>query len=201
MQNTRIRGERSTHCRSGKTVTSKPCGNRRRRVCRRRLVEIVNPFTVALAVSNETKLDLRTALQRRRRHIALGLRRDQDSGFAVVEDVGKLVRRQKRIDTCIVETRARTGAAALDVARVIFHEDGVMIEPPKTAGAKKMRQPITARFEFRVGHRLAGLRHDEGRLTRALSGMIAGIHGARPPIYSSSVAVTGTWSEGRLALR
>jgi hypothetical protein len=105
-------------------------GNRRCRISRRRLVEVPKPSAVALAVGNETKLDLRKAPQRCRRYVTVGLRRNQNFGFAVVENVGQLVRRQKRIDAGVIKARACAGATAFDIARIVLHEDGVVIETP-----------------------------------------------------------------------
>ena len=135
---------------------------------------------IARSVGDKTKFDARTARERHLRHAAFGFRCDQNFGFAVVDNVGKLVRRQERIDARIIEARARAGAATLDITRVVFHEDGVVIEAAKPPGPEKMREAIAARLKLGVSHRLARLRHDEGRLRRARYDMIAGIHG-RPP--------------------
>ena len=70
-----------------------------------------------------------------------------------------------------------------------------------------MRQPIAPRFQFGVGNSLTGLRHDEGRLHWTFYEPLPGYMVARlcrrfdRCFYSSSVAVTGTWSDGLLALR
>jgi hypothetical protein len=184
-------------------------GDRRCRVSRRRLVEILHTRAVAFAIGDEAKRDVRTVRQRRHRDATLGFRRDQNLGFAVVENVGELVRRQKRIDARVIEARARAGATAFDIARIVLHEDGIVIETAQALRAQQMGQPIAPRFQFGVGDGLTGLRHDEGRLPWAFYETIARIHGPSPRLcrrldrcfYSSSVAVTGTWSDGLFALR
>ena len=98
--------------------------------------------------------------------------------FAVGDDVGEFARRQVGIDAGVIQSGALAGAAGFEVAAVVLHEDGIVVEPLQAAIAKQMRQPIAARFQFGVGHGLAGTRHDEGGLQRTKMSVLAGIHRA-----------------------
>ena len=55
-----------------------------------------------------------------------------------------------------------------------------MIEPPQAVGAQQVGEAIAARLELGIGHDLAALGHDEGRLLRPLGGMLGRIHGNPP---------------------
>ena len=103
-------------------------------------------------------------------------RGDQDARLAVVDDVGELVRRQVRIDAGVIEPGPLAGAAGLEVAAVVLHEDRIVVEPLQPELAQQMRQAIAARLELAIGHGLAGRRHDEGGLQRTQMSMLAGIH-------------------------
>jgi hypothetical protein len=63
----------------------------------------------------------------------LGGRGDQDLRLTVIEDVGHLVRRQIRVDAGVIETSPFAGCAAFDVARVVLHEDRVVVETGEAA--------------------------------------------------------------------
>ena len=55
-----------------------------------------------------------------------------------------------------------------------------MIEPAQAVRAQQVGEAVAARLELAIGHRLAALRHDEGRLLRPRGGMIARIQGSPP---------------------
>ena len=139
-------------------------------------------IAVAGSVHNQADLDLRALAQRLEGDRTLGLRDDQHPGFAVVDDVGEFIGGQERIDAGEIESGALARAAALDVARVVLHEDRVVIETFQAAVAQEMRQAVGACFEFRIGDRFAGLRHDEGRLAGSGLGVRAWIHWPLLPV-------------------
>ena len=72
--------------------------------------------------------------------------------------------------------RALARAAAFDIAVVVLHEDGVVIEALESAATKKMREPVGSLFQLRVRYGDAGLRHDEGWLVGSTLGMHPWIH-------------------------
>ncbi len=112
--------------------------------------------------------------------LALRLRRDEHPRQAVVDDEGELGRGQIRIDAGVVEPRALAGGAALDEARVVLHEDGVVIEAPEAKGAQEMRQTVAARLEVAIADGLPRSRHHDGRLIRARVRVLARIHARAP---------------------
>jgi hypothetical protein len=100
--------------------------------------------------------------------------------WLLLDDVGQLRRREERVDASEVEPRALAGAAALDVAGVVLHEDGVMVEAVQRSRAQEMGEAIGARLELGVGDRLAALRHDEGRLISTRDRVSTRIHRMLP---------------------
>ncbi len=107
---------------------------------------------------------------------SFSLRGDQDPRLAVGEDVGELARGEVGIDAGVVEPCALAGAAGLEVAAVVLHEDRIVVEPLQAALAEQMRQAVVARLQLAIGHDLAGPGHDEGGLQRTQVSMLAGIH-------------------------
>ena len=75
---------------------------------------------------------------------------------------------------------SRARRAAFDVARMVLHEDGEMVEPFEAEGAEQMGEPIGARFERAIADGLARARHDDGELIRARDRVVTWIH-ASPP--------------------
>src|ERR1700756_819507 len=117
-------------------------------------------------------------------HLAIGgggvargsSRNNQNSGFAVVDDVSEFVCGQIRIDAGEVKSRALARAAAFDIAVVVLHEDGVVIEALEPAAAKKVREAVGALFQLGVRYGDAGLRHNERWLIGSNFGMYTWIH-------------------------
>src|ERR1700756_23092 len=72
--------------------------------------------------------------------------------------------------------RALARAAAFDIAVVVLHEDGVVIEALEPAAAKKVREAVGALFKLGVRYGYTGLRHDERRLISSNFGMHTWIH-------------------------
>jgi hypothetical protein len=105
-----------------------------------------------------------------------GLRKYQNPGGAVVDDVGQFIRRQIRIDAGVIQAGSLAGAAAFDVARVVLHEDRIMIETFQAAISQKMREPVGACFKFRIGNGFPGLRHDKGGLVGSRLRISAWVH-------------------------
>ena len=101
-----------------------------------------------VAVGDDAELDLGAFLERLARDVEFCHRCDENAGFAVVDDVGELARRQVGIDAGIIQSGPLAGAAGLQVAAVVLHEDRIVVEPLQAAIAKQMRQPIAARLQF-----------------------------------------------------
>src|SRR5215472_5752643 len=100
-----------------------------------RLVKIEDRGPIAWAVDDKAAIDPRAPRHRLQCYILLGHRGDQNLRLAVVEDVGQLVWRQVRVDASVIEARPFAGAAAFDVAGVVLHEYGVVVEPAEAARA------------------------------------------------------------------
>jgi hypothetical protein len=64
---------------------------------------------------------------------------------------------------------------------VVFHEDGVVIEPLEADRAQKMCEPIAARFKLAIGDSFTRSPHDNGRLVGALKGVRTRIHASPCP--------------------
>lgn len=68
---------------------------------------------------------------------------------------------QKRIHAGKIQARSFACAAGFDIAAVVFHENGIAIEPIETEIAQQVRQAIGAQFESGVCHGLTRARHDK----------------------------------------
>ena len=168
-------------CRWCPTNTASPCrAIRRRSACPGKPAVASSRLrmrgSVTRTVDDQRHLDIRALLQRLGRHRALLLGEDQHLRLAVVDDVGDLVGRQKRVDAGVVQPRTLAGRAAFEVARVVLHEDRVVIqalEPDDCAGSA--RGGWTApRVRRRSPPRRCG--HDERRLIRPVLNVRACVH-------------------------
>jgi hypothetical protein len=54
-----------------------------------------------------------------------------------------------------IEACTLAGAAGLDVAYVVLHEDRVVIQPVQPARSQKMGKPVGAGFKLGIGHDFA----------------------------------------------
>ena len=73
-------------------------------------------------------------------------------------------------------TGALTRTTAFHIADVVFHEDGVMVEPLQTPLAQQMGQPVAARLILTIGDDFAPLRHDKGRPVWKMFRILAWVH-------------------------
>ena len=98
--------------------------------------------------------------------------------WLLFEDVGELTRSEVAIDIREVEARAPARPTALDVTRVILHEDGQVIATSQTGRAEEVSEFINPRPQPAVGEGLARTRHDHGRLVGV--GAMTELHGDLP---------------------
>ncbi|MEY9220264.1 hypothetical protein ABH974_000687 [Bradyrhizobium ottawaense] len=124
-------------------------------------------LALAGAVGDDAELDVGAGLDRLAGDVELRHRGDQDLGLAVDQQIGELARRQERVDAGVVQPGAFAGAAGLQIARIVLHEDRVVVEPLQAVLAEQVGQPVAARIELAIGDGLACGRHDEGGLQRA----------------------------------
>jgi len=128
------------------------------------------------AIGDQAELDIRAIAERGDSDLAPSLRREQNLRQAVVDNVGEFTGFQRRIDAGIIEPRPCTRDATLDVARVVFHEDGIVVESLEPHCPQEMGKSITARLKLTIGDGLARSGHDDGRLVSALNGVLARVH-------------------------
>ncbi len=141
-----------------------------------RLMEADDTLALARAVHHHADGDVRARLQGLARHVEFRLRGEEDLRHAVVDDVGEFARRQERIHAREVDPRPLARGAGLEVAAVVLHEDGDVIEPLQAGAAQEVREAVGPRLEFGIRDRFAGIAHDEGRLQRSQPGMEPRIH-------------------------
>jgi hypothetical protein len=115
-----------------------------------RLVQIADRSTRAGAIDDQAKDNVRAFSQGVERDFASGLRSDEHLRQAVVEDEGKLARRQERIDVGVVEPGPLAGSVALDEPRVVFHEQRIVVARFQADCAQEMGEPIAARLELPI---------------------------------------------------
>src|SRR5690606_19492683 len=106
---------------------------------------------------------------------------------AVLEDVGELVGLQVGIDRGVVEAGPIAGAAALDEALVVLHEDGVVVEPLQPLATQQVREAIAAPLELAIGDDLAAARHDEGRFVGICPCLPGWVHRLLLPVVCRGV--------------
>ena len=116
-------------------------------------------------------------------------RGDQHLGLAVLQDVGELFRGEMGVDAGVVEARALARGAGFEIAGVVLHEDGVVVERSEPGGAQEMGEPIAARFQFPVGDPFARSSHDDRRLIGACLSVRPWIHPLPPEMRGSIPAV------------
>ena len=103
----------------------------------RRVLEIPHMAPFAGTLCDQAELDIRTIGQGRERGFALRLRRDEHLRKTVVDDIGDFVWRQKRIDAGEIEPGALARGAAFDKARLIFHEDCIVVARLRPTARKR----------------------------------------------------------------
>src|SRR5581483_7219057 len=100
--------------------------------------------------------------------------------------VRQLVGAEIVVDAGVVEPGALAGAARLDVARVVLHEDRVVIEALQARATQVVRQPVGAPLQLRIADALAAAGHDERRLLRPDLDLHARIHRSPPASWPSA---------------
>ena len=155
--------------------------DRRRGIGRGRFVEVPDPLARARTVDDQAEADVRAIVECRKRRRPPGFRGDQRLRPAIVDDEGEFPGRQVRIDVGVIEAAPLAGRVALDVSRMVLHEDRIVIAALEAERAQEMRQPVAARLELAIGHGLSRPRHDDGRLIGARERVQARIH-ALPPV-------------------
>ena len=161
--------------------------DRRVRVLRRLLEEVDERAAVASAAGRRSRSTRRNSSSFGHWPIASSATAqrlagdDQRLRVAVVDDVGQLVTGEVRVDRRVVEPAALPCAAALQVPRVVLHEDRVVVEPLQSVGAEQVGEAVGARLVVGVGDRLAGAGHDDRRLIGALDRVLAWVHRPQPP--------------------
>ena len=143
---------------------------------RRRLVEVEDARAVTGAIDDQAEFDAGASPSAANATSRLRLRRDQDLRLRVLEDIGEFACGQKRIDVGVVEARPLARRAEFDIARMVLHEDGIVIAALQARRAKEAREAIAALVELAIGDRLARTRHDDGRVIGAQRRVLSRIH-------------------------
>ena len=120
---------------------------------------------------------------RRERHQRTGQRsqgggRDQRTGPAVADDVGRLVGGEVRVDHRVVQAGSLQPERHLVGPVVVGQQHGDVVAGPQTAGEQGLRQPARTLLELCERHHLAG-RGDDGRPVRVRGGVDPGTEAAR----------------------
>jgi hypothetical protein len=110
---------------------------------------------------------------------ARGGRADDDLGLAVVDDVGRLVGRQVRVDARVVEAGALGPALALEQPRVVLDHEGDVVGSLQAEVAVEVGHPVGGRLVLGEGEHLAAVGHDDGGIVGTGLGVLAGVHGRR----------------------
>ena len=104
----------------------------------------------AIRSAHETEPDGRVDVE-----LAQLLRFDFDVEATSLDTGGELVRRQVGIHAGVVVAGPFARRTAFDVALVVFHEHGIVVEPPEPTGAQQMGEPVRAGLELAIAHGLA----------------------------------------------
>ncbi len=107
------------------------------------------------------------------RQCAHGVARHDHPGIAVVEDVGRLVRRQVAVHRRHPEARTQCRPRHLHGAQVVVHQDGDVVATLQPQPTQVVRQLGGALVQLAVGDGRAGGRVDDGGLVRREGGVVA----------------------------
>ena len=132
--------------------------------------------------------------------LALGEGADQDLRAAVIDDVGRLVRRQVAVDGGDVEARAEAGPDRIHEGEVVFHQEGHVVAALQAPITEQVGHPKGAFVELGEGHDPAGVCRDQGRLVRGQARVVGEIHLARVSSVGGAVGpLARTLAEGQEA--
>jgi hypothetical protein len=99
---------------------------------------------------------------------------------AVVDDVRDFLGGEIGVDAGEVETGALARRARFEVARVVLHEDGVVVEALEIDRPQQMGELVGPGLELGVRDGLSGVGHDEGRAIGVIDGAFPEVHAGSP---------------------
>ena len=105
-----------------------------------------------------------------RRHLGEACGSDEQLGFAIGDDVRRLILLQVRADRREDNAGAKRTLSHLQKLGAVLHHDGDVIAAIHAGGTQQMRNLVRSTVQLRVGHNLTGVGHNVCRPIGGFSG-------------------------------